>query len=166
MTARRVLLLSPERFYGGFASCFIPWPWEFLKHVLNSLLDCTLIWIAEYVLGDFVFSMAGRSVYGMLYTFIEHSVYKCDRLDWTRPPRASMLKKTSYSFLFILQYKSCAFGRRELEFHFLNPAKVLEPFCDATWNVTQYSFKLGLKLAVCDIFRMKADCTQTADCKL
>ena len=62
-------------------------------------------------------------------------------------------KKTSYSFLFILQYKSCAFGRRELEFHFLNPAKVLEPFCDATWNVTQYSFKLGLKLVVCDIFR-------------
>ena len=101
MTARRVLLLSRERFYGGFASCFVPWPWEFLKHVLNSSLDCTLIWIAEYVLGDFVFSMAGRSVYGMLYTFIEHSVYKCDRLDWTRPPRASMLKKrVTLSYLY------------------------------------------------------------------
>ena len=101
MPARRVLLLSRERFYGGFASCFIPWPWKFLKHVLNSSLDCTLIWIAEYVLGDFVFSMAGRSVYGMLYTFIEHSIYKCDRLDWTRPPRASMRKKrVTLSYLY------------------------------------------------------------------
>lgn len=92
----------PPWFYGGFASRFIPWPWEFLKHILNSSLDCTLIWIAEHVLGDFVFSMAGRSVHGMLYTFIKRSIYKeCDRLDWTRPSGASTRKKgVTLSYLY------------------------------------------------------------------
>ena len=129
MTARRVLLLSRELFYGGFASCFIPWPWELLKHVLNSSLDCTLIWIAEYVLGDFVYSMAGRSVYGMLYTFIEHSIYKCDRLDWTRPPRASMRKKrVTLSYLY---YSTNHVLLDDVNWSFISWT-LLEPFCDAT----------------------------------